>query len=579
MGNFAGPAAEGLDCCFGKITLYPTTRLMRTAFFGRILSLLLLVMAGTAGIAQTNNPTQNATPAQGPNNTNNKVQLEQASELIGEVRNGKEVRKIIGPARFRQNATLLYCDSAYLHQATDFIEAFGNVKIVEGDSVTVTGNNGTYDGRSRLARMYGNVVLNDKQMTLTTEQLDYNMQNNVAFYPDNGTIVDGENTLTSRQGYYDTRTKIFTFKENVKIVNPKYELTSESLTYHSNTKVAYFNTPTRIVGEDGTLVANNGEYNTATGVSNFTSRSTVEYSKYTLTGDILNYDKTNQIGYAEGNVVMVAKEDSTVIEGDIGRYFGQQGISRVYGNAVAKNIVNGDTLYLTADTLLSVEDKEKKTRRMFAYNHVKIFKRDLQGKCDSLIYNYSDSTIYFYRDPVLWNERSQLTGDTINIQLANNKMDKMFLRTNAFVISLDSIKNYNQMKGRQMVAFFNNKSQMDRVNVNGNGENITFVLNDENTEVRGVNKVECSNIIVRFKEGKVNSAAFLNKPDALFIPPHEVEEPSTRLKGFKWRVEEKPAKADVDVRAGAKPKVVEKPAKPAAPAKGKKKAVAAKRAL
>jgi hypothetical protein len=129
----------------------------------------------------------------------------------------------------------------------------------------------------------------------------------------------------------------------------------------------------------------------------------------------------------------------------------------VYGNAVAKNIVGGDTLYLTADTLLSVEDKEKKTRRMFAYNHVKIFKRDLQGKCDSLIYNYSDSTIYFYRDPVLWNERSQLTGDTINIQLANNKMDKMFLRTNAFVISLDSIKNYNQMKGRQMIAFFNKK--------------------------------------------------------------------------------------------------------------------------
>jgi lipopolysaccharide export system protein LptA len=452
---------------------------------------------------------------------------------------------------------------------------------VEGDSVTVTGNNGTYDGRSRLARMYGNVVLNDKQMTLTTEQLDYNMRNNVAFYPENGTIVDGENTLTSRQGYYNTNTKIFTFKENVKIVNPKYELTSESLTYNSITKVAYFNTPTRIVGEDGTLVANNGEYNTATGVSNFTSRSTVEYSKYTLTGDILNYDKTNQVGYAQGNVVMVAKEDSTVIEGDIGRYFGQQGISRVYGNAVAKNIVGGDTLYLTADTLLSVEDKEKKTRRMFAYNHVKIFKRDLQGKCDSLIYNYSDSTIYFYRDPVLWNESSQLTGDTINIQLANNKMDKMFLRTNAFVISLDSLKHYNQVKGRQMIAFFNQKSQMDRVNVNGNGENITFVLNDENTQLRGVNKVECSNMVLKFIEGKINRVAFLNKPDALFIPPHEIEEPSTRLKGFKWRVEEKPGKVDVDVRAKVNPIVVEKPdqkpAKPAASTKGKKKTVTAKR--
>jgi lipopolysaccharide assembly outer membrane protein LptD (OstA) len=121
-----------------------------------------------------------------------KVQLEEAAELIGEVRNGKEVRKIIGPARFRQNATLLYCDSAYLHQATDFIEAFGNVKIVEGDSVTVTGNNGTYDGRTRMARMYGNVVLTDRQMTLNTEQLDYNMKTSSAFYPNNGTIVDAK---------------------------------------------------------------------------------------------------------------------------------------------------------------------------------------------------------------------------------------------------------------------------------------------------------------------------------------------------------------------------------------------------
>jgi lipopolysaccharide export system protein LptA len=91
---------------------------------------------------------------------------------------------------------------------------------------------------------------------------------------------------------------------------------------------------------------------------------------------------------------------------------------------------------------------------MFAYNHVKIFKSDLQGKCDSLVYNYTDSTIYFYRDPVLWNERSQLTADTINIQLANNKINRMYLRTNSFVISQDTLLQYNQVKGRQMTAFF-----------------------------------------------------------------------------------------------------------------------------
>ncbi len=481
--------------------------------------------------------------------TKDKVQLEQANDLIVESKNGREVRKIIGPARFRQKETLLYCDSAYLYPATDFIEAFGNVKIVQGDSVTVTGNKGTYDGNSRLAKMYGNVVMNDRKMTLNTEQLDYNMNTNVAYYPSNGTIVDGENTLTSVIGYYNTKTKIFDFRQNVTIVNPKYTLTSESIIYNSNSKVAYFTSLTRIVGENGTLVAKEGDYNTESGVSNFKGRSTIEYSKYTLTADVINHDKLNEIGYAEGNVVLVAKEDSTVIEGDIGRYFGKQGISRVYGRAVAKNIMSRDTLYLTADTLLSVEDKEKKTRKMFAYNHVKIFKSDLQGKCDSLVYNYTDSTITFFRDPVLWNnDKSQLRGDTITVQLANHKIDRMFLRTSAFVISLDTLENHNQVKGRQMVAYFDKKSKMERVTVNGNAENITFVLNDANTDIRGMNKMESSNMIVRLQENKVKQVTYLNKPEGAFIPPHEIEGPATRLKGFNWRIKERPAKQDVDIR-------------------------------
>jgi lipopolysaccharide export system protein LptA len=490
------------------------------------------------------------------------VQLEEAGSLIGGSKNGKEIRRLIGNVRFRQKETLLYCDSAHLYRETDFIEAYGNVKIVQGDSVTITGNNGTYDGRSKLAKMRGNVVLVDKTMTLRTEQLDYNMNTSQAFYPDNGVIVDGDNTLTSKQGYYDTRTKLFTFKQNVKIVNPKYTLTSESLQYNSITKITYFNTPTRIEGKDGTLVANEGEYNTATQISDFKGRSTVEYEKYTLTGDQLNYDRPNEVGIATGNVVLFAKEDSTIIEGDIGRYFGKEGISRVFGKAVMKNIVNKDTLYLTADTLLSVDDKIKGTKKIYAYNKVKIFKSDMQGKCDSLIYNFTDSTIYFYRDPVIWNEENQMSADSIFIQMANNKIDRMYLRTNAFVISQDTLANFNQMKGRQMVAFFNKQSKIERVNVTGNGENITFVLNDQNTDLRGMNRVECSNMVIKFVDSKMKYVSFNNKPDALFIPPHEIEEPSTRLKGFAWRTKERPLKRDVLVRQPeSSPGVTMKPKK------------------
>lgn len=514
-------------------------------FLFRLICLLVLVGGAVPALAQKE-----------------KVNLEYADNLFGTVKDGQETRRLVGNVRLRQGNTTINCDSAYLYNARNFVEAYGNVRIVEGDSVTITGNNGTYNGQTKQSEMRGNVVMNDGTKILHTEILDYDMRTSVAHYPDNGRIVEGENTVTSKQGYYNTQTKVFTFERDVVMVNPKYTLTSDRVVYASNSKTAYFTTLTRIVGKDGTLVSTDGEYNTVTGVSNFRARSSIEYSTYILTGDRLNYDKLKEKGVATGNVVLYAKQDSVVVEGDTGRYFGEFGLSKVHGRALMKKTMQQDTLYITADTLASVESKETNVKKIFAYNHVKIFKKDLQGKCDSLVYNQLDSLIHFYHDPVLWNDQSQLMADTVRIQLANNRMDRMFLKTNSFVISLDTLKNYNQVKGRQMVAFFSGKdSKLERVTVNGNGENVTWVLNDLNTDIRGVNKVECSNMIINLTDGKVKRVAFLNKPDAIFIPPHEIAEPDTRLRGFKWRDAEKPARKDVMVRKETPLPVPKKPKK------------------
>lgn len=477
-----------------------------------------------------------------------RINLEFADSLVGAVKNGQETRRLLGNVRLRQGTTTINCDSAYLYSYRNFVEAYGHVRIVQNDSIVITGNNGTYDGKTKQALVRENVVMNDGSKTLTTQQLDYDMNSSVAYYPDNGTIVEGENTINSKQGYYNTQTKVFTFEKNVVMTSPTYKLTSERVVYNSLSKVAYFTTLTHIEGKSGTLVSSDGEYNTVTGQSEFRGRSSIEYDNYILTGDRLKHDKTNEVGVATGNVLLFAQKDSVIVEGDTGRYFGQTGLSKVYGKALLKKIMKKDTLYVTGDTLVSVENKETNVKKIFAYNHVRIFRKDLQGKCDSLVYNQIDSTIQFYHDPVLWNAESQLTADTIRIQLKDNVIDRMFLKTNSFVISLDTLKNYNQVKGRQMVAYFDTTSQLYRVTVNGNGENVTWVLNDENNNVRGVNKVECSNMIINLIDGKVNRVAFLNKPDAVFIPPHEIVEPDTRLRGFKWRDKEKPVRKDVLIR-------------------------------
>jgi lipopolysaccharide export system protein LptA len=312
-------------------------------------------------------------------------------------------------------------------------------------------------------------------------------------------------------------------------------------------KVAYFKGPTKIVGKSGDLYTVNGTYNTITQQSRFIGRTTIDYDKYTLTGDSVYYDKKKEIGIARINVELVAKEDSTIIEGDIGTYDGKKGISKVYGKPVMKNIVSGDTLFLTADTLISVDDTAKRSRKLYAYHNVKIFKSDLQGKCDSLLYNFTDSTIYFYRNPVLWNSGNQMLADSIHIQMANNKISKMFLKTNSFVISQDSINNFNQIKGRRMTAYFAD-NKVSSVFVDGNAESLYFALDEGDSLLMGMNKMLCSKMNIRFKDNKVNTIKAITTPDAVFIPPHEIQEPDRRLKGFIWRINERPKKADVQVR-------------------------------
>ncbi len=473
--------------------------------------------------------------------------------LEGVTIKGKQIRKLVGHVHLKQNTVLISCDSAYLNPVDNNAELFGNVRINQSDTITMTSDKAIYNGNTKSAKATGNVILTDPKSKITTEEMDFNMATNTAYYLSGGKIEDTESTLTSKRGYYNTKTKMASFRKEVVVNNPQFKMESDTLQYSTLTKMAYFEGPTSVTSKDGTLHTTNGEYNTLTQVSNFKSRTTVEYQKYKLTGDTLYNDKKNEIGLARGNVELFSKEDNVTILGDVGSFNGPKGISKVYGRPVMKSIVDKDTMYLTADTLIRVDNKINKEKKLFAFHKVRIFKSDMQGKCDSLIYNFSDSTIYFYKDPVLWNKENQMKADTIHVQMDNNKMDRMYLRTNAFVVSQDSLLNFNQIKGRNMMAKFDS-SEVKKIIIDGNAESIYFALNDTYTATTGMNKVICSKIIVSFsknvlsKKNELDNIVYLKQPDATFTPPHEILEPMRRLKGFKWRASERPTKETVMVR-------------------------------
>ncbi|GAB3899286.1 hypothetical protein GCM10028803_20160 [Larkinella knui] len=489
------------------------------------------------------------------------VILKRADQLEGLQSGTEEIRKLTGNVELLHKNTLMYCDRAVQNLTTNVIEAYGNVRLVQGDTLSVRGDTLFYFGANRQANVTGRtVVLKDRKMTLTTRRLEYDLANGIAHYPVKGRIVDRENILTSREGYYNTQTKLFTFHENVKLVNPQYTLTADSLLYNSLSKIATFQGPTRIVSKEGVLIAKDGDYNTVSRLSNFQRRATIETEKYTLTGDTLVGNNANDFYTARGNVVLLAKGDKTILTGDFGRYNRKAGVARMIGHALVKSISSSDTLFMRADTLWSFELPNPKRRkgntsadstyrRLIGQKNVLVFKNDLQSKCDSIVYETADSTIFFFKDPIVWSTNYQMEGDSITALMKNNRIHKMLLRGHSFVISQDTLLNFNQVKGRTLTSYFTydkkkDRSDIDHVIVEGNGESLYFAV-DENNKMVGMNRVLCSKMTIRFADRKVNRISFYGQPDSKLVPPKELKEADKQLDGFNWRIAEKPTKARI----------------------------------
>ena len=477
-----------------------------------------------------------------------RLKLRKADRLQGGQQGEERFDRLLGNVVMEQNNTMIYCDSAHLFKKRNFVEAFGHVRITEGDSVTITSRKLEYDGNTKKAKLRTDVVFTKlATATLYTDYLDYERTQNMASYFNGGKLVDSINVLTSRKGYYDVTSNMASFKHNVKVDNPEYIMTADSLQYNSRTKIIYFRTPTTVVNkkDSSTIVYENGFYQTTTKQSVLDIAS-AETQEYKLDAENYKLDDIRKRYLFRKNVVMTYKKENLVIYGQAADYYRDKGISKVYNNAyLAKVAEGGDTLFISADTLVSIDNQDPAKKRLLAYHNVKIFKKDMQGLADSLEYRIADSTLYFYRNPVLWSEGNQMTADSISMLMKNNAIDRIFLVANAFVISRDTILiNYNQIKGRKMTAYFRSK-RIDRVNVEGNGESLYFMMDEKTKAAVGMNKIICSYITIRFRDGRVNNLSFYVKPEASFIPPHELKVEDTRLKGFLWKEDQKPARNDV----------------------------------
>ncbi len=479
---------------------------------------------------------------------NNKIiKINHAGRLAYDKSLGVDARRLIGNVECEHDGAIMRCDSAYLYTDKK-MEAFGHISIIKGDSIFVYGDSLRYDAATKLANLRGNVKCIEKDMTLTTTILTYDIGGGVASYYNGGTIVNKENTLVSKNGHYYSGTKDLAFHYDVVLTNPDYKMRGDTLRYNTINKTSYFLGPSIITGKENYIYCENGWYDTDKEVSRFSKNAIIITKDQKLTGDSIFYDRKKGYGRATKHVQITDTTNKSIITGNFAEHYEKGNRSKITGDAVYGRVINLDTLFLSADMLFYDEPDSTHTF-VKAYRHVKIFKKDLQGMCDSLIYTIHDSLMKMYNSPVLWTHNGQVTAKGINVTVGAHSVKYFELVSNAILIqkvdSLDEHK-FNQVAGKKIEGFFANDS-IRKVNVIGNAQIIYYLKQKKN--YKGVNKTICTDITIWFDSEGLNRATYRNKPESVIYPLNEFDDKETRLKDFVWLENKRPKKkADILIR-------------------------------
>lgn len=470
------------------------------------------------------------------------LEINQADLLRG----ASGFERLLGNVEMKHQNSLIYCDSAHFYRAENRAQLFGRVRIEDvEDPITTTSAYAEYDGNTKVAKLRNNVVFTNLETTLYTDYLDYNRETNVATYFNDGKVVDSTNVLTSERGVYEVSLERITFRQNVVLVNPDYTMKTNNLIYLTIPKTSETKGLTNIVSKEGyKLDAQKGSfYDTQQKQFRFFD-GIVETEESRIKAQELFYDEAKAYYEGKEDVRVLNKERQVEVYGDFGKYWEDRKYSLVHGNALVRKYFEKDTLFMIADTLISKDSEADTAKFLLAFNSIKLTKTDLAGIADSLVYNYSDSSIRLFQDPVMWNQKSQISADSMVFYIANEELDRVYMKDKAFAIMTDTLLNYNQMKGRQMTGYFS-EGQMESLVIEGNGESLYFAL-EADTLTQGVNRILSANIKLTFVDGAIRKSNFGIRPDGKFTPVQKIDEKVSRLDGFTWRIEEKPDKEVID---------------------------------
>lgn len=449
---------------------------------------------------------------------------------------------LVGNVQFRHDDVLMYCDSALFYEASNSMDAFGNVRMLQGDTLTLTGDILYYNGLDKLARVRNNVVLVHGQTTLYTDSLDYDRLYNVGYFFEGGHLVTKDNDMTSDWGEYRPETKVAVFNYNVHLVSPpppqevRSTLLTDTLYYNTVTSVANARGPSTIDDGGCHVYTELGYVNTVNNNLTLLERSEMSNNGKKIIGDSIVWNSVDSIGEAFGDVIYTDVLNRNAMTGHYCYYNDRTGYMLGTDSACIIDFSQGpDSMYMHADSIKMFTFNIKTDsvyRTMHAYNHVRMFRKDLQGVCDSLVYLTRDSMIIMYKDPIIWTGEQQLLGEEIQAFMNDSTIDSIYvLRQTLSCEKMDSL-HFNQVAGQEMHSYMEN-GELKMTHVIGNVIANYFPL-DEDSLMVAMNHTESTEMKLFMGDNRKIRKIWMPEATGTFYPVTMIPGNMRFLENFQW---------------------------------------------
>ncbi len=483
--------------------------------------------------------------------------------------------QLFGDVILEDRAKQLFTERLDYRTDTKVGSYFTGGLLVNGDS-KLSSKKGYYYVNAQEMFFKDSVLVEDPRIRLRSDTLGYGMETEIVRFFGPTRIQSGDSLqLYTERGFYDIASEEASFWQNAQFANPDQQASADTINYlgliekYDLIGNAWFRDQGRYAKADKIIYqAQSGmttlegnafvqdsvqqveapliQFNRESGNYQTKGRTYFSDPPNLLFADQLDYDEDSEFGYATGNVIWTDTSADLSVFCERADYKRSTGYLKAsggqFGRPFLKTIVDEDSLFLAADTLYSVVSDTiggQPNRLLVAYPDVRLFKSDMQGLCDSLIYSSRDSLFHLYKEPIIWSDTSQFTADTMTILMRNQQIDQIFLKNRALILNSPDLRFFNQIQGREIDAFFV-ENELRKMEVSGNAISVYYALDDSDAYV-GVNKVLCSEMNVFFGSNRVERIHFLAEPKGEFLPMGTTDHENLKLEGYNWGVRTRPA--------------------------------------